>query len=229
MVKCIIVDDEPLAQQILEKHVQQTNGMEIVRKCSNALEAFDIISKTKIDLMFLDIKMPSLNGIDFIKSLKKPPKVIFTTAFSEYAAESYEVEAIDYLVKPITYERFSKSMARFLNIYVPTKPEPDHSYFKINGKLIKVPHSEIIYARSVKDYIILKTNHDSQLTYMTMKYLVELLPKEMFSRVHRSYMINQSHIKAIGNDVIEVGDFKIPIGKNYKSEINKFKKNLMNP
>ncbi|MCW3109793.1 MAG: LytTR family transcriptional regulator [Segetibacter sp.] len=227
MIRCIIIDDEPLAQQVLEKYVQQTSGMEIVKKCSNALEAFDIISKAKIDLMFLDIKMPSLNGIDFIRSLKQPPKVIFTTAFSEYAVESYELEAIDYLVKPVTYERFLRSMERYSKIHVTVKPQLEYSYFKINGKLIKVPYFEIIYARSVKDYIILKTKHDSQLTYMTMKYLVELLPKEMFSRVHRSYMINRSHIKAIGNNVIEVGDYKIPIGKNYKSEISMFKRTLI--
>lgn len=220
MIKCITVDDEPLEQQILEKYIQQTSGMELVKKCANALEAFDIIGKTKIDLMFLDIKMPSLNGIDFIKTLRNSPQVIFTTAFSEYAIESYEVEAIDYLLKPVTYERFLKSMERFLKINVQTKTEPDYSYFKINGRLVKLNHEEFIYACSKKDYIILRTKHNSHLTHMTMKYLIELLPKEMFCRVHRSYLINRRHINVIGNGIIEVGAFKIPIGKNYKSEIS---------
>ncbi|MEP6750864.1 MAG: response regulator transcription factor [Bacteroidota bacterium] len=224
MIKCIIIDDEPLAQQVLENYVHQTSGMELVKKCANALEAFDVISKIKIDLMFLDIKMPSLDGIQFIKTLKEPPSVIFTTAFSEYAAESYELDAVDYLLKPVTYERFSKSMAKFQQLHIQNKPEPLYSFFKINGKLVKITHSEIIYAQCVRDYIILRTIHDKHITHMTMKYLVELLPGEIFCRVHRSFMVNRLHIKNIGKNVIEMGNTKIPVGKNYKPELDKLKR-----
>src|SRR5665213_422649 len=130
MVKCIVVDDEPLAQQVLEAHILKTKELYLVKKCANALEAFDILSREKIDLMFLDIKMPSLNGTDFIRSLRNPPAVVFTTAFSEYAVLSYELEAVDYLLKPVTMERFNISIARFLKTHSKPEQEQPYSYFK---------------------------------------------------------------------------------------------------
>ncbi len=221
MIKCIIIDDEPLAQQVLEKYIEQTSNMQLVKKCINALEAFEIISKTKIDLMFLDIKMPSINGIEFIKTLKNPPEVIFTTAFSQYAVESYELNAIDYLLKPVTYERFIISISKFSRFQVQSKPKANYCYFKVNGKLIKIAHSEIICAQSFKDYIIIRTIDDNQITHMTMKYLVELLPKDLFKQVHRSFLINILHIKVIKNNIIEVGNIKVPIGKIYQKTLMK--------
>jgi len=219
MIKCIIVDDEPLAMQIMEDHIRKTLELKLVKKCANALEAFDIIHKEHVDLIFLDIQMPSLSGIDFIKSLKNPPAVIFTTVFSEHAALSYELNAIDYFLKPITYQRFSAGIAKFLKLQLKPEPEPVYSYFKVNGKLVKIGHADIIYAQSVKDYIIIRTAKESYITHMTMKYLVELLPKSLFRRVHRSFMIGISHITSIGRHMIELGDIKIPVGENYKIDI----------
>jgi two-component system LytT family response regulator len=213
------VDDEPLAQQVLEKHINQIANMQLVQRCSNALEAFDILSREKIDLIFLDIKMPKLNGIDFIKTLKTPPAVIFTTAFSEYAAISYDLDAVDYLLKPITYEKFSRSIAKFLKLYSPQQEVANYSYFKVNGKLVKIEHKDIITAQSVKDYIVIKTRDESYITHMTMKYLVELLPEKLFTRTHRSYLIGVEHITSIGKSTIEIGGIKVPVGENYRSGV----------
>ncbi len=216
MIRCIVVDDEPLAQQVLEEHIQRITDLRLLKKCGNALEAFDILHKEKIDLVFLDIQMPSLTGIEFIKSLQNPPAVIFTTAYSEYAVQSYELNAIDYLLKPITFERFSTSIHKLLKQNIDAEPERDYSYFKVNGKMVKIMHKDIICAQSVKDYIIIKTSNANYITHMTMKYLANLLPPKLFRRVHRSFIIGTTHITSMGRNVIELGELYIPIGESYK-------------
>lgn len=226
MIDCIIVDDEPLALQILANHITRVEELNLVKKCSNALEAFDTLNRQPIDLMFLDIKMPSLSGIDFIKSLKNPPAVIFTTAFSEFAADSYELEAVDYLLKPITYERFAKSLAKYSKIQPKPEPYLTHSYFKVDGKLVKLQHPDIVSAQSIRDYIIINTLHGNYVTLMTMKYLADLLPPSMFRRVHRSFIVGIKHITSIGKNEIELGNTKAPIGKNYKENLDELKREL---
>ncbi|MDP2415208.1 LytTR family DNA-binding domain-containing protein [Daejeonella sp.] len=216
MIRCIVVDDEPLAQQVLEEHIRSIPELTLVKTRSNALEAFDIMHKEKIDLIFLDIQMPSLSGIDFIRSLKEPPVVIFTTAYSEYAVESYELNAVDYLLKPVTFERLSASIRKLLKQHIDVEPEPDYSYFKVNGKMVKIRHTDIICAQSIKDYIIIKTPNTNYITHMTMKYLAELLPAKLFRRVHRSFIVGANHITTIGRNVIELGDLKVPVGESYK-------------
>jgi len=227
MMNCLIVDDEPLAQNILETYVSASNELNLIKKCSTAIEAFEALHHYQIDLLFLDIKMPGLNGIDFIKSIKDPPVVIFTTAFSEYAAISYELEAVDYLIKPITSERFKKSLEKLLK----QKPDliaekPDYTYFKVSGKLIKVSHSTILYAQSIKDYILLHTQNGNLIVHMTMKYLSELLPDTLFIRVHRSYLINCFFINSIGKSQIEIGEIQIPIGESYKDVLTQIREKL---
>ena len=217
MKNCLIVDDEPLALGIIESYVNGNEQLCLVKKCNTAFEAFEVLHHVKIDLLFLDIKMPGLNGIDFIKSLKNPPAVIFTTAFSEYAVASYELEAVDYLLKPITLERFNKSLDKFFKLQPAViKEEKDYTYFKVSGKLVKVEHANILYAQSIKDYIMLYTISGNLIVHMTMKYLGELLPEDKFIRVHRSYLVNQSHINMIGKNQIQLNDTEIPIGEHYK-------------
>ncbi|MDP4248502.1 MAG: LytTR family DNA-binding domain-containing protein [Bacteroidota bacterium] len=223
MVKCIVVDDEPLAQQVLEAHILKTKELHLVKKCANAVEAFEILGKEKIDLMFLDIKMPNLSGTDFILSLRNPPAVVFTTAFSEYAALSYELEAIDYLLKPVTLERFNMSIARFLKTQIRPEQEQTYSYFKVDGKLVKIEHTGILYAQAIKDYIILCTLHGNYIVHMTMKGLEDLLPANLFVRIHRSFIIGTSHIRAIEKSAVELGKMKIPIGGNYKLNVDLLK------
>ncbi|WP_345949317.1 LytTR family DNA-binding domain-containing protein [Mucilaginibacter sp. PAMB04274] len=217
MIRCVIVDDEPLARQVLERFVASTPELHLEAICSNALEAFEALTDKQIDLVLLDIKMPKLSGLDLWRSLKNPPAVIFTTAFSEYAVDGFELEAVDYLVKPITYERFAKSIRRLLKTYqFEATVENKYTYFKVSGQLIKVMHSELMYAQSIKDYIQLHTTKGSYLTHMTMKYLSELLPISTFVRVHRSYLINTSYAERINRNCVLIGTEQIPVGENYK-------------
>ncbi|WP_083505250.1 LytR/AlgR family response regulator transcription factor [Pedobacter ginsenosidimutans] len=221
MINCLIVDDEPLAQQILEDYVKAHEGLSLVGKCSTAFEAFEVSHQQKIDLMFLDVKMPALNGIDFLKSLKNPPAVIFTTAYSEFAVMSYELDAVDYLLKPITTERFQKSLNKLFKstLTIPLE-QKDYSYFKVSGKLLKVFHRDILYAQSVKDYILLQTKTDRFLTHMTMKNLEEILSGELFIRIHRSYLVNKDRIEAVGKSKIQIGEEWLPVGSFYRSNLS---------
>lgn len=222
MIKCIIVDDEPLALDIMERHIAESPQLQLVRRCRNALEAFDALHSEQIDLVFLDIQMPSINGIDFIRSLKRPPSVIFTTAYSEYAITGFELDAIDYLLKPVTLERFNKSLDKLLK---QKQPEPtvakNYTYFKVTGNLLKIMHDDLLVAKSVKDYMHLKTRQGKHLTHMTMKNLEALLPAYMFIRVHRSYLVNRQAITLIGRKYLEAGNEQIPIGENYRQHVDK--------
>jgi two-component system LytT family response regulator len=220
------VDDEPLAQEVLEAHIKRFGRLEVFAKCPNALEAFKVLHKENIELMFLDIRMPAINGIEFLKSLKSPPKVIFTTAYSEYALTGFELDGIDYLLKPISYERFEKSMEKLFRIYPDEKiQQKQYTYFKVSGKLIKVMHTELLYAQSVKDYILLKTTKGNLLTYMTMKNLAGLLPADTFARVHRSYLVNMNCIEVMDKNILKVAGTNITIGENYRDNLQLIRRN----
>jgi DNA-binding LytR/AlgR family response regulator len=219
MKNCIIVDDEPLAQQIMEDHVCRIPELRLIKTCSNALEAFGQIHQSQIHLVFLDIQMPGVSGIDFIRSIKNPPEVVFTTAFPEYAVKSYELEALDYLLKPVTFERFNLTISKFLKKHIVQEPLKNYTYFKVDGSLVKVYHADILFAQSIKDYIIISTPKQKYIIHMTMKFLVNLLPGDMFIRVHRSFMIGTTHITVIGRNFIELDTLRIPVGENYKSEV----------
>ncbi|MCG2615941.1 response regulator [Terrimonas sp. NA20] len=220
MIRCIIVDDEPLAQEVLEAHILRYGHLEIVAKCAHALEAFDVLHKEAVDLMFLDIRMPSISGIDFLQSLKNPPKVIFTTAYTEYGHKGFELDAVDYLLKPVSYERFEKSMQKLIRMLPDERPEgKSYTYFKVSGKLIKVHHEDLMYAQSVKDYIMIKTTKGSLLTHLTMKSLTELLPGNTFIRVHRSYLVNIAKVDRVDRTCLKLAGAEIPIGENYRDSV----------
>ena len=219
MINCIIVDDEPLAIKVIESHLAKFDNLSLIRSCANALEAFDALTKTDVDLMFLDIRMPVMTGIEFIKALRNPPAVIFTTAYSEFAVDSYEFEAIDYLLKPVTFERFEKSVHKYLKQNLAAEATPNYTYFKVNGKLIRLEHHSIVYVQSIKDYVIIHTTSGNHITHMTMKYLAELLPPELFIRVHRSFLIGIPHLTGAGNNEIYLDKVKIPIGDSFKKDI----------
>ena len=226
MIKCLLVEDEPLAQQVLEHYIRQTAGLQLVNSCPNAVEAFALLGQEQVDLLFLDTHLPLLSGLEFIKRLKQPPAFIFTTAYAEYAAASYELEAVDYLVKPITYDRFSKAIAKYRKTSLPEALPPPHTYFKVNGKLVKVAHADLLWAQSGRDYLLLKTPTGHYITHMTMKHLAALLPATLFKRVHRSFLINVNHVTAFGKNAVEVGAVKIPIGDQYKMGLDSFKSTL---
>jgi DNA-binding LytR/AlgR family response regulator len=223
----IIVDDEPLAIEVIETYLSHFPELNLKAKCANAIEAFEALDANDIDLMFLDIQMPQISGIDFLKSLKNPPKVIFTTAFSNFAVEGFELNAVDYLLKPFSLERFSKAVQKFLEIHTKkenkttllSEEEPDYIFVKADKKLIKVRFEDIFYVEGLKDYVMLHTPTGRIVTLQTMKSLEEKLPSDIFIRVHRSYIVNLKLIELLEANSVLVNKKKIPIGKNYKDEL----------
>lgn len=230
MIKTIIVDDEPLAIDVIESFIQKMPSLELVAKCENAFEANDILRDHHIDLMFLDIQMPQINGIEFLKSLDNPPCTIFTTAFSEYAMDGYDLNVADYLLKPISIDRFMKAVNKATEKITSRKGEMHEgmstdTYFfvKADKKLVKVNFDEILYVEGLKDYVIIRTETGRVITLQTMKSLEEKLPAQKFKRIHRSFIVNINKITALdGNEVeiMEKGAVKqLPIGKNYRDEL----------
>ncbi|NNF36133.1 MAG: response regulator transcription factor [Saprospiraceae bacterium] len=230
-MKAIIVDDEPLAQDVLETYISKMPDITLVKKCENAFEANEALKDGDIDLMFLDIQMPQLTGIEFLKSLSNPPVVIFTTAYPDYAVEGFELDAVDYLLKPISLERFMKAVNKATKTIEAKKGDSqsdgseDKEYFfvKADKKLIKCNYNDIIYIEGLKDYVIIRQDTSRIITLQTMKSLEAKLPSEIFMRIHRSYIVNLQKIKAIVGNMVEVtekGQAKhIPIGKNYRDDL----------
>lgn len=231
MIHAMIVDDEPLAQDILESYITNLPNIELVCKCSNAIEANEVLKTEKIDLIFLDIQMPQITGIDFVKSLKNPPVIIFTTAYADYAVEGFELSATDYLLKPISMDRFMQAVNKAeLELerrnganQSSESANEDFFFVKADKKLIKVNHEDILYIEGLKDYVIIRMEEGRVITLQTMKSLESKLPASKFKRIHRSYIVSTGKIKALmGNmvEVIENGKSKhLPIGKNYKEDL----------
>jgi DNA-binding LytR/AlgR family response regulator len=231
----LIIDDEPLALDVLETYVGQMPQLKLVGRCSNAIEANELIRKQPVDLIFLDIQMPQVSGVDFIKSLPHPPLFIFTTAFSNYAVEGYELNAIDYLLKPISFDRFMKAVNKAMEQFELRHREEsgdsgrlgeegvDFFFVKADKKLVKVKYDEILYIEGLKDYVIIRLEQGRVVTLQTMKSLEDKLPLNKFKRIHRSYIVSIDKIHAIDGtsvDVFEKGAIKqLPIGKNYRDEI----------
>lgn len=235
MIRCIAIDDEPLALTQITGYIHKVTFLELVKACSNAMEALEIVNKEQIDLIFVDINMPDLNGMDFVKSLSHKPLVIFTTAYSEYAVEGFRVEALDYLLKPFGFNDFLKSANKALrqSELVSSKPESrmeivtdenEHLYVKADYKMIRLDISKIIYAESQSEYVrIYLENEKPIMTLLSMKALEERLPMDKFMRVHRSYLVNTAKITAIANNRIIIGkDIYIPIGNQFKEKFNNY-------
>jgi DNA-binding LytR/AlgR family response regulator len=230
MIKTIIVDDEPLALDVLEALLSNLPNIEMVARCENAFEANAALQKDKIDLMFLDIQMPQMTGVEFLKSLAHPPMVIFTTAFPEYAVEGFELNAVDYLVKPVSMERLMKAVNKVAEKIVGQQDDDDlpssDTYFfvKADKKLVKVNFEDVLYIEGLKDYVIIKTEEGRVITLQTMKSLEDKLPDTIFRRIHRSYIVNMKKIIALDGNVVEVKEKSaikaLPIGKNYRDELH---------
>lgn len=238
MIRTIIVDDEPLALDVLETYIEQVPELELVARCTNALEANKVLAEEEVDLMFLDIQMPQLTGIDFLKSLVRPPLVVFTTAYPNYAIEGFELDALDYLLKPISMERFLKAVNRASEMlklrHADDQPATDQAddslqaednfiFVKADKKLVRVNYDDVLYIEGLKDYVIIRMEKGRVITLQTMKSLEDKLPRHRFQRIHRSYIVNLDKIQAIiGNmvEVIEKGQVKhLPVGKNYREEL----------
>ncbi|WP_435137185.1 LytR/AlgR family response regulator transcription factor [Formosa sp. A9] len=227
LYKCLIVDDENLARELIETHLSQLDIFKIVASCSSALEAHKILQVETIDLMFLDIEMPVLKGTDFFENLKHKPKVIFTTAYRDYALEGFELNAVDYLLKPITFQRFFKAIEKFIDTgkssieaTESSKLKDSYIFVQSNKKSIKVFYDDITYIESIKDYIKIHLKDSSLIIKQGLTVFHEKLDAR-FLRVHRSYVVNSTKISAFTKQDIEIGKVEIPIGDFYKANAMK--------
>lgn len=226
--KCLIIDDEPLAQNVIENYLKEFSFIELVAKCENALTALEWMKKQKIDLIFLDISMPFISGLNFIKTLQNPPAVILTTAHKEFAVESYELNVLDYLLKPISFERFLKAINK-LDIQASEPARRAHEetsndvfiYVKSEKKNLKILLNEILFIESLKDYIkIHLQNKTTVITQVQISAIEQRLP-DSFIRIHRSFIVAKDKVTAYTQHDLEIGKHQIPIGRSYKIVVSK--------
>lgn len=222
--KCIIVDDEPAAHYVLVNYISQNPQLELTHQCYNAIETLNVLRNNTVDLMFLDIDMPEISGLEMLQTLKNIPRTILTTAYSEFALESYEYGVIDYLLKPIYYPRFVKSIERFLALDPVEKPViPDSSIaIKVDSHIIELPTADILYAQSYGNYVKIFTADKSHLASITTNQLESILPQDHFVRVHKSYIVALAKIEQVERDNIILNKEKIPIGITYRRNLGRF-------
>jgi len=228
-ISCLIVDDEPLALDLIERYVNKTSFLELHGRCSNAIETIDLINKVHIDLLFLDIQMPDLNGVELSRTFKNGPRVIFTTAFEKYALDGFKVDAIDYLLKPINYEEFLKAANKAeewfrLKSLPTTNPSMTHLFVKSEYKQVKIELNDILFFEGLKDYvrIHLQGSGRNVLSKMSLKLLEEQLPRGMFMRVHRSFIIRLDKIETIERGQVIISKNRITVAEQYKEKFMKY-------
>lgn len=229
--KCLIVDDEPPAIKVIEKYVGLAGGLQLAGSCSNAFEAMKVLKTEAVDLLFLDIQMPKLSGTGFLKTLPHPPKVIFTTAYKEYATEAFDLDAVDYLLKPISLERFLKAVNKLTNHDAKPLERPVTTeqggflYFRAQRKMIKVFLDDILYIESMKDYIKIYRKDDKPLLVKgAITTLEAMLPVSSFVRIHRSFIVSVKNITAFTAQDVEIGEMEIPVGRLYQGALKKLAK-----
>lgn len=225
-LNCLIIDDEPLARDGLEKYVQQIEFLDLKAKCKSALQANSIIQQEKIDLIFLDIEMPQLSGLDFLKSLRQSPMVVFTTAYPQYALEGYQFDAIDYLLKPIAFERFLQAANKALRLHMKTitpskeaEEASDFIFVKTDTQLVKVMLEDVLYVEGMQNYIVFHTAKEKIMTLVPLKNIFEMLSPENFIQVHKSYVVAKSKVEAIVGNQIVIGEHKVPISVRMKKKV----------
>lgn len=224
MLRCLAVDDEPLALDLLEDNIRQVSFLTLVGRCKNAIEAIAVLQKEQVDLLFLDVQMPGLTGIQLLKNLKTQPMVIFITAYKNYAVEGFELDILDYLVKPVPFERFLKSVTKALEFSnLSKKEQKSREYLFVNADytLLKVTIKDIIYIEGLKDYIkiFLSSSSKPVITRLSMKSMEESLPSEQFIRTHKSYIISIAHIISIRKNKIKLSETDIPLSDHYKESL----------
>lgn len=227
-ISCIIVDDEPMAREILSSFVAKIPHLELIKTCSNAMEAFDIVNNSHIDLIFLDINMPEVSGLCLAKSINKKSKLIFTTAYREYAVDGFDLQAVDYLLKPIAFDRFLQSVNKFFeltNTSLPANsstektPKNDFIFVRADRKMLKVTFSDILYIESLSDYIKIHTKETTIVTRETISNIETKLPQNEFLRIHRSFIVAISQVTSYTNEYVEIGKKAISISRSYKDSV----------
>lgn len=233
-INCLIVDDEPPALDVLKKYIESIPSLQLAGSCSNAVDALAVIQKQSIDLLFLDIQMPQILGTDFIRTLANPPKIIFTTAYRKYAVEGFDLNAVDFLLKPIPFERFLKAVNKVMNTSIQQtnylepnnnnadkEPVDSFIHFRADRKILKIALDDILYVESLKDYIRVVTKTKTFLTKHSISSLEENLPASSFIRIHRSYIVSISKIEFFTNELVGIGNQELPISRMYRHEVEK--------
>jgi DNA-binding LytR/AlgR family response regulator len=231
-IKCLVIDDEPPAREMLKQHIADVESLELAGVCSNAIEATNFLKDHPVDLLFLDIQMPQLLGTNFIRTLKSPPKVIFTTAYRKYAVEGFELDAVDYILKPISLERFLKAVNKVLQTnFSATLPvneiKENHTeanrflYFRVDRKMVKVLLNDILFIEGLKDYVKIFTTGKPIVTKHVLSTLEGMLPSDEFLRIHRSFIVAINKIDSYNADSIEIAKHELPIGRLFKHDVNR--------
>jgi DNA-binding LytR/AlgR family response regulator len=223
---CIIVDDEPLARELVKSYVDKLPDWDVKALCRSVADAYEALYQNSIDVLFLDINMPNVSGIEFLSTLRNPPLVVFTTAYAEYAAKAFDLKAVDYLVKPITESRFREAIAKIerlepVNDMRPPAQQADAIFLKQDSRLVKVLFEDILYVEALKDFSKVHRKEKPMLVSMHLKLLEDLLPEDRFVRIHRSYLVALQAITALQGNVVEIGKEELPVGATYKDELLK--------
>ena len=224
---CLIIDDEPLARKGLREYIADVEFLQLAGEFENPLRATDALLNKKIDLLFLDIQMPKITGLEFLKTMSNPPLVIFTTAYPQYAVDGFELNAVDYLLKPFSFERFWKAVLKARTQFETGKVAPlqsmivedEYFYVKTDNKLVKINYSDILYIEALQNYIAVHTTSRKYITYLTFKSIEESLPNTIFLKVHKSYLVSMSRIESIEGNEIIIGSHHIPISRNMKDAV----------
>jgi len=232
-MKCIAVDDEPLALSIIEGFCNKVNFLDLIGKCSNAIEATEILRTHDVDLLFLDINMPHLTGVDFVKITKELPMVIFTTAYADYALTGYDLNAVDYLLKPFSFDRFLKAVSKAYELYQlknsskknqETIPDVSSDYLmiRVEYSTVRINISDILFIEGLKDYVKISTVNKNYVTKSSLKNVEEKLPSDIFVRIHKSFIVNLDKVDAFENNHLIIGKNQIPLGSNYRDIFMEF-------
>jgi DNA-binding LytR/AlgR family response regulator len=226
MLRCVIIDDEPIARKGLKEYMQDASFLQLAGEFDNPLKAADMLMREKIDLLFLDIQMPKMTGMEFLKTLSHPPMVIFTTAYPQYAVEGFEWNAIDYLLKPFSFERFWKAVLKAKSIYEtitatapPAANEPDYFFIKTDNKLVKIAYDDILFVEALQNYVAVYTTEKKYITYLTFKSIEEHLPATRFIKTHKSYIVAAAKVQSIEGNDITIGSHHVPISRTERETV----------
>lgn len=219
-IKCIITDDEPMARKGLRGYIEKIDFFTLVGECEDAIQLNTLLKTQEVDLIFLDIEMPEMTGLELLSNLKNPPRVIIVSAYEQYALKGYEFEVVDYLLKPVSFDRFLKSANRIHDLFqTEQKEENDYIFVKSDKQLKKILFKEILFIESMENYAIIQTVSSKEIVYTTLKQIYESLPKDIFQQTHRSYIVNMNEVNAIDGNQLKVHSYKIPVARNFRDQI----------
>jgi DNA-binding LytR/AlgR family response regulator len=224
-LKCIIIDDEPVARKVLQEFIEEIDYLDLIGQAENPLKAMSLINDNDIDIIFLDINMPKINGIEFLKTSKLNASIIMTTAYADYAVEAFGLEVLDYLIKPIAFDRFlkacnrAKETGKLIEFAPIMQNKADYFFIKCNNQIEKIFYDDLVYAEAMLNYVMLYTNTKKMMVYVTIKSLEEQLPSDIFIKVHKSFIVNINKIKSIEGNILDIGNQKITISQNLREKV----------